>query len=71
MFRSIVILVIDALLALPRLSFMVAVYFWTRVLGAADPALARRRAVRWTWITLLCGAAVVVLWVVMANLVKW
>ena len=50
---------------------MVAMYFWTRVLGAADPELARRRAVRWTWITLLCGAGVVVLWVVMANLVQW
>jgi hypothetical protein len=49
---------------------MLAVYFWTRVLGAADPVLARRRAIRWTWITLLCGAAVVVLWIVMANLVK-
>jgi hypothetical protein len=70
-FRSIVILVIDALLALPRLSFMVMVYFWIRVLDAEDPALARRRAVRWTWITLLSGAALVVLWVVMANLVKW
>ena len=70
-FRSIVILVIDALLALPRLSFMLAVYFWMRVLGAEDPALARRRAVRWTWITLVCGAVVVVLWIVMANLAQW
>jgi cytochrome c biogenesis protein CcdA len=70
-FRSIVILVIDAVLALPRLSFMLAVYFWTRVLDADDPALARRRAVRWTWITLLCGAAMVMLGVVMANVVKW
>jgi len=69
--RSIVILVIDAILALPRLSFRVAVYFWTRVLDTDDPALARRRAVRWTWITLLCGAALVVLGVVMANVVKW
>ena len=50
---------------------MLAVYFWMRVLGAEDPALARSRAVRWTWITLLCGAVVVVLWVVMANLVQW
>jgi cytochrome c biogenesis protein CcdA len=66
-----VILVIDAILALPRLTFMVAVYFWMRVLDADDPALARRRAVRWTWITLLCGAALVVLGVVLANLVRW
>lgn len=70
-FRSIVILVIDAILALPRLSFMLAVFFWMRVLGAADPELARRRAVRWTWITLLCGAAVVILWIVIANSVQW
>jgi cytochrome c biogenesis protein CcdA len=67
----VVVLVIDAILALPRLTFMVAVYFWMRVLDADDPALARRRAVRWTWITLLCGAALVVLGVVMANLVRW
>ena len=71
MLRWIVVLVIDAVLALPRLAFTVAVYFWTRVLDADDPALARRRAVRWTWISLLCGAAMVVLGVVLANLVHW
>jgi len=69
-FRSIIILVIDALLALPRLTFTLAVFFWMRVLGAADPEAARRRAVRWTWITLLCGAVLIVLWVVLANSVK-
>ncbi len=52
--RWIVVLVIDGLLALPRLAFTLAVYFWMRVLGADDPDLARR----------------VVLWVILANTVK-
>jgi len=46
-------------------------YFWMRVLDATDPELARRRAVRWTWITLLGVAGIVVLWVVMANVFTW
>jgi hypothetical protein len=60
-------LVIDGLLALPRLSFTLAVYFWMRVLGAADPEAARRRAVRWTWITLWCGVLLLVLWGILAS----
>jgi len=68
--RTLVVLVIDGLLALPRLAFTLAVYFWMRVLGADDPDLARRRAVRWTWITLLSGVVLVVLWVILANTVK-
>jgi len=31
--RWIVVLVIDGLLALPRLAYTLAVYFWMRVLG--------------------------------------
>lgn len=71
MFRFIATLIVDALFAIPRVAFILAVYFWTRVLGATDPALARRRAVRWTWITLLGGAAILVFWVVLANVVNW
>ena len=70
-FGSIAILLIEALFALPRVAFRLALYFWMRVLDATDPELARRRAVRWTWITLLGVAGIFVLWVVMANLVHW
>jgi hypothetical protein len=69
--RWLFVLVNDGLLALPRLAYTLAVYFWIRVLGgAADPEAARRRAVRWTWITLLSGAVLVTLWVILANTVK-
>ena len=70
------------LLALGVIGVLVCV-----ALGTVFAALRRRRVSRGsialavgvvlgaaglvTWITLLCGAAVVVLWVVMANLVKW
>jgi hypothetical protein len=69
--RWLFVLVIDGLLALPRFAYTLAVYFWMRVLGgAADPEAVRRRAVRWTWITLLSGVVLVVLWVILANTVK-
>jgi len=68
--RWVFVLVIDGLLALPRLAYTLALYFWMRVLGAEDPEAARRRAVRWTWITLLSGVVLVVLWVILANTVK-
>lgn len=66
---SLASLFVDAVFAVPTVSFILAIYFWVRVLGAADPAQARRRAVRWTWFTVLGVAAVVVLWLVLASVV--
>ncbi len=71
MFRSIVILIVDLLFAIPRVAFRLAVYFWMQVSSATDPELARRRAVLLTWITLVGVAVIVVLWVVLANAVHW
>ena len=70
-FRSIVILIVDLLFAIPRVAFRLAVYFWMQVSSAIDPELARRRAVLLTWITLVGVAVIVVLWVVLANAVHW
>jgi hypothetical protein len=67
--RFVAMLLFEAVFALPRVGYRLAMYFWSQVLVGTDPDLARARAARWTWITLLGIGAVVVLWMVLANLV--